>query len=252
MDNVLDTLAQPADASEPVVALDERPVVLRDPARPGRPASPGRMARQDYEYVRRGTANIFCIVEPKAGRHLTYATPNRTAKQFARALRRIAQRYRSARTIHLVMDNLNTHRENSLCATFGGDAGRELRSRFTVHARRATSWRELRAAGGSSAEETPMNDEEQEVRAALRERLGDNEKEIRLMLGQYEGRHLTVRGFFRKWLEGRLAEQAGWMLAYINVELIADAAVALGRVVTIEAAAGTARRPALYVFLYKP
>nr|WP_276600247.1 MULTISPECIES: transposase [unclassified Nannocystis] len=104
-------MAQPADASEPVVALDERPVVLRDPARPGRPASPGRMARQDYEYVRRGTANIFCIVEPKAGRHLTYATPNRTAKQFARALRRIAQRYRSARTIHLVMDNLNTHRD---------------------------------------------------------------------------------------------------------------------------------------------
>ncbi|WP_373372066.1 transposase [Nannocystis bainbridge] len=92
--------------SEPVVALDERPA-----ARPGRPASPGRMARQDYEYVRRGTANIFCIVEPKAGCHLTYATPNCTAKQFARALRRIAQRYRSARTIHLVMDNLNTHRK---------------------------------------------------------------------------------------------------------------------------------------------
>lgn len=133
MDDVLDTLAQPADASEPVVALDERPVVLRDPARPGRTASPGRMARQDYEYVRRGTANIFCIVEPKAGRHLTYATPNRTARQFARALRKIAQRYRSARTIHLVMDNLNTHRENSLCTTFGDDAGRELWGRFTVH-----------------------------------------------------------------------------------------------------------------------
>lgn len=133
MDDVLDTLAQPADVSEPVVALDERPVVLRDAARPGRPASPGRVARQDYEYVRRGTANIFCIVEPKAGRHLTYATPNRTAKQFAHALRRIARRYQSAKTIHLVMDNLNTHCQNSLCTTFGQDAGRELWSRFTVH-----------------------------------------------------------------------------------------------------------------------
>ena len=104
MDDLLDTLAQPLDVAEPVVALDERPVVLRDSARPGRTASPGRIARQDYEYVRRG------IVEPKAGRHMTYATKNRTAKQFARALRRISARYPTAKTIHLVMDNLNTPR----------------------------------------------------------------------------------------------------------------------------------------------
>ncbi|MCY1056212.1 hypothetical protein [Nannocystis sp. SCPEA4] len=97
-----------------------------------------------------------------------------------------------------------------------------------------------------------MNDEEREVRTALQERLGDNEKEIQLMLGRYEGRHRTVRGFFRKWLERRLAEQAEWMLAYIDVALIADAAVALGRVVTIEAARSTASRPDLYVFLHRP
>lgn len=133
MEDVLDTMERPADEAEPVVALDERPVVLRDHARPGRPAAPGRIARQDYEYVRRGTANIFCIVEPKVGRHMTYATRNRTAKQFARALRRIADRYPTARTIHLVMDNLNTHSQNSLCTTFGGDIGRALWSRFTVH-----------------------------------------------------------------------------------------------------------------------
>jgi hypothetical protein len=97
-----------------------------------------------------------------------------------------------------------------------------------------------------------MNDEEREVRAALQERLGDNEKEIRLMLSRYEGRHLTIRGFFRKWLEARLAEQAGWMLDYIDVALIADTAVALGRVVTMETTPGSASRPGLYVFLYKP
>ena len=133
MEDVLDTMAQPPDEAEPVVALDERPVVLRDPARPGRSAAPGRIARQDYEYVRRGTANIFCIVEPKVGRHMTYATRNRTAKQFARALKRIANRYPSAKTIHLVMDNLNTHSQNSLCTAFGGEVGRALWGRFTVH-----------------------------------------------------------------------------------------------------------------------
>lgn len=85
MEDVLDTMERPADEAEPVVALDERPVVLRDHARPGRPAAPGRIARQDYEYVRRGTANIFCIVEPKVGRHMTYATRNRTRRSRRRA-----------------------------------------------------------------------------------------------------------------------------------------------------------------------
>jgi hypothetical protein len=35
------------------------------------PAAPGREARQDSEYKRCGTANVFCAVEPKAGRHFT-------------------------------------------------------------------------------------------------------------------------------------------------------------------------------------
>ena len=67
MEDVLNVLARPHDPREPVVGLDERPVVLRGASRPGRPMRVGRMAREDYEYVRRGTANIYCIVEPKAG-----------------------------------------------------------------------------------------------------------------------------------------------------------------------------------------
>src|SRR5262245_1415816 len=41
--------------------------------------------------------------------------------------------YPAARTIHLVLDNLNTHREKSLTATFGAQAGHRLWSRFTVN-----------------------------------------------------------------------------------------------------------------------
>ena len=36
MENVLNVLARPYDAREPVVALDERPVVLRSASRPVR------------------------------------------------------------------------------------------------------------------------------------------------------------------------------------------------------------------------
>jgi len=94
-----------------------------------RPASP----RAAITSTRCGTANVFCVVEPKAGRHQTHATENRAAAQFAGALDRMALSYPEASTIHLVLDNLNTHRENSLAATFGAEAGHRLWSRFTVH-----------------------------------------------------------------------------------------------------------------------
>jgi len=133
MEDVLNVLARPYDKREPVVTVDERPVVLRGASRPGRPMAPGRVARTDYEYVRKGTANIYCMVEPKAGRHLTHATPNRKAPCFTAALQRIARRYRAATTIHLIMDNLNLHGCGSLVATLGPAKGAALWSRFTPH-----------------------------------------------------------------------------------------------------------------------
>ena len=127
MEAVLAVLNRPLDKSAPVVALDKRPVQLVDSLRPATAMAPGQPARRDYEYARCGTANVFCVVvEPKTGRHQTHATANRTATQFARALKRIARRYPAARTIHLVLDNLNTHRETSLTAAFGVQAGHRL------------------------------------------------------------------------------------------------------------------------------
>ena len=133
MENVLDLLAKPANEREPVVALDERPVQLLDSARPGTSMAPGRIARQDYEYVRHGTANVFCIVAPKVGAHLTHATRNRKAPRFADAMRRIARTFPKAKTIHVVMDNLNTHCQKSLTDAYGDLEGRRLWRRFTVH-----------------------------------------------------------------------------------------------------------------------
>jgi hypothetical protein len=133
MEELLELYARPFDPEEPVVCLDERPVQLLAAERPGRRASPGKVAKRDYEYLRQGTANIFCVVEPRAGRHQTHATSNRKGRAFARALRRIARRYPRARTIHLVVDNLNTHVEKSLRDYLGDLAGKRLWKRFTLH-----------------------------------------------------------------------------------------------------------------------
>ena len=133
MEDVLRLHARPHRASEPVVCLDERPVQLHDAFRPSVPMRPGRVGRSDYEYVRAGTANIFCIVEPKTGRRLTYASANRTAKAFAHAMYRIARRYKAARKIHVIVDNLNTHRRQSLLDAFGAVDGLALWKRFKMH-----------------------------------------------------------------------------------------------------------------------
>jgi hypothetical protein len=133
MEDVLEIYARPYDAAEPVVCIDERPVQLLDPARPARPMKPGQPARADYEYVREGTANIFCIVEPLTGRRLTYASANRTGRAFARALWRIDRRYKGVQKIHLILDNLSTHSEKCVVAAFGEREGRRLWRRFEIH-----------------------------------------------------------------------------------------------------------------------
>jgi transposase len=76
---------------------------------------------------------VFGAVEPKAGRHFTTATPDRCAAQFAQLMRRLVGQYPSARTIHLVMDNLNIHCRKSLVDSFGESEGGKLWDRFTVH-----------------------------------------------------------------------------------------------------------------------
>jgi hypothetical protein len=116
-----------------VVCLDEKPVTLHADIRPSSPAAPGREARRDNEYERRGTANVFCAVEPKAGRHFTFPTPDRSGFEFAQVTFELAMQYPEAETIHLVLDNLNIHCSKSLTDLYGAELGGEIWDRFTIH-----------------------------------------------------------------------------------------------------------------------
>src|SRR5246127_376724 len=133
MEDVLAVYEKPYRAAEPVVCFDEKPVLLHADVRPSLPMRPGRVARRDNEYQRCGTANVFCAVEPKAGRHFTFPTPNRCGGEFAQVSCELARHYPSARTIHLVVDNLNIHHCKSLTDHYGREVGSKLWQRFTVH-----------------------------------------------------------------------------------------------------------------------
>jgi transposase len=133
MEDVLAVYEKSLSEREPVVCVDEKPVVLHREVRPAMAMKPGRVARRDGEYERCGTANVFCGVEPKAGRHFPKVTATRSSPEFADYLLEVAERYPAAETIHLVLDNLSSHTRKAVVERFGEEAGSWLWDRFTVH-----------------------------------------------------------------------------------------------------------------------
>lgn len=133
MEDVLAVYERPYNPKEPVVCIDERPLTLHAEVREPVAAKPGRIRKRDSEYRRCGTANAFCAVEPKAGRHFTKITRNRKAPEFAKIVDKIVRSYPKAKTIHLVMDNLNTHCEKSLKGHWGEALGGRIWKRLTPH-----------------------------------------------------------------------------------------------------------------------
>ena len=67
MEDVLDLYAEPYDPDRPVVCFDETSTQLLAEVRAPLPPQPGRPQRQDYEYRRGSTRNIFLTCEPPGG-----------------------------------------------------------------------------------------------------------------------------------------------------------------------------------------
>lgn len=133
MEDVLDAYKKPVNPKEPVICLDEKPVQLLKEVKPPSSAQPGMISKQDYEYIRKGTANVYCLIEPKAGKHFSKVTPNRKKPEFAKLILEITKKYPKAKTIHLVMDNLNIHCKTTLTDIYGEKKGTKIWNRFTIH-----------------------------------------------------------------------------------------------------------------------
>ena len=87
MEDVLELYAEPLDETRPVVCMDELSKELHGQVAEPVPAEPGRTAKQDYEYTRNGTANVFLLLCPLLGwRHLE-VTAKRGYLQFAEVMK---------------------------------------------------------------------------------------------------------------------------------------------------------------------
>jgi len=134
MEDVLEVYAEPDDPGRPRVNFDECSVELHADARPPEPAAPGRPARHDYEYVRNGTANLFVLIDPSAGRRHVTVTARRTKRDFADQMRRLCDEwYPEAVVIRVVLDNLNTHTVGALYEAFAPAEARRLAARLEFH-----------------------------------------------------------------------------------------------------------------------
>ena len=134
MEDVLEVYQRPYDTKRPQVCLDEASKQLVAQTRTPLPAEPGQPQREDYEYERRGTANLFMLFEPLAGQRQVKVTQRRTAVDFANVLRDLVDvHYPDAERIVLVMDNLNTHKVASLYEAFEPAEARRLIEKLEIH-----------------------------------------------------------------------------------------------------------------------
>ena len=134
MEDVLEVYHRPHDASRPLVCLDETSKQLVAETRTPLPMRPGEPARYDYEYERKGTANLFMLFAPLEGFRHVEVTERRTAIDYARILKDLSDiHFAKAEKIILVQDNLNTHVPASLYEAFEPAEARRLVERFEWH-----------------------------------------------------------------------------------------------------------------------
>ena len=141
MEMVLDVYKRPYDKKFPVICMDESPKQLIKETKQPITAYPGSLAKYDYEYERCGVCNIFLASEPLAGRRIVKITRRRTKLDWAYFIENIAKRYKNAKKITLVMDNLNTHKPGSLYEVFPPEKAKYIWDKFSfVYTPKHGSW----------------------------------------------------------------------------------------------------------------
>src|SRR6266516_4335890 len=134
MEDVLDVYQRRYDPQRPQVCLDEASKQLLGEVREPVPLQPGQPAREDYEYERHGTANLFLISEPLRGWRHVQVTDQRTRVDFAHVIKELVDvHYPEAESIVLVMDNLNTHSPASLYEAFEPAEAKRLADKLEIH-----------------------------------------------------------------------------------------------------------------------
>jgi hypothetical protein len=134
MEEILDLYSQPEDPNYPLVCFDEASKQLTKEIIVSQAAEPGKVAREDCQYARNGTANLFMFSAPLNGWRHVEVTEQRTQLDYARQMQWLVDvAFPTAIQVRLVQDNLNTHVKASLYKTFAAPEARRILNRLDFH-----------------------------------------------------------------------------------------------------------------------
>lgn len=134
MEEVLEVYHRPHDPARPQVCFDEAAKQLLADVRAPLPMAPGQPERVDCEYRRQGTAAMFMLFEPLAGRRRVFVRDQRTRLDFAAVIKTLCDElYPEAEKIVLVLDQLNTHGIASLYAAYPPAEALRLAQKLEIH-----------------------------------------------------------------------------------------------------------------------
>jgi hypothetical protein len=134
MEEVLDLYAAAHAEDEPLICMDEASKQLLGDGQPPLPPAPGRPAREDYHYERRGVEALFLFFDPLRGRRRVSCRPSRTRIDWAEEVRRRPDEdYPLATKVKLVCDNRNTHHVASPYEASPAAEAHRLARRLEIH-----------------------------------------------------------------------------------------------------------------------
>jgi len=94
-----------------VFCVDEKTAIQAlDRLDPVLPLSPGRAERHGFEYYRHGTLSLYAALNTRTGTVLGQTAPRHTTEEFVAFLSEIVALESNGREIHIILDNLSTHK----------------------------------------------------------------------------------------------------------------------------------------------
>ena len=127
--NAICALYRQAPKGSVVLAVDEKTGIQAiERTHANRAPVPGRARRREFEYIRHGTQALIAAMDVHSGRILGSCTDRRTQVDLVAFMERLARAYPKG-PVHIVWNNLNTHRAQAVWDDF--NARHDLR--FVFH-----------------------------------------------------------------------------------------------------------------------
>jgi transposase len=149
----------------------------------------GEIRKEHYAYEKLGSCALLAAIEPLTGKRYAQVYTQRTKKEFTRFCQLLASKYPEASTIHLVLDNLNTHNASAFYESLPADEALALTHRFAFHyTPKSASWLNMIEIEFSALARLALN-----CRIPTREKL---EQEIMAIINERHDKRIKIHWQF--------------------------------------------------------